>query len=225
MYVTFKVEHERLGVARRLLKEFGLLLVPESLYEGPQYDRRWRYLQRLEFSNCHPRLAITLRQAMDSWGQTHKKYPDILEVVGTDCPEILEMLATPDPTKPSLTWAIRRFREYHPGQWQDYWTAVGRCGTASLDFLAFLEAKNVVTASQRKSGYAREVTEYFGDPRYATPDFPRECHCVVGVGRVRIDWTARQFGSRYEACGYDPVPIPLVWVNRTGQNEVFAPRR
>lgn len=225
MYVTYKVERRRRDMVRRMFKKFGVLQVPKSVIEGPRYDQQWYDYQRLEFDECHSRLVIALRLAMDSWGQTSKKYPDILGVVETDCPEVLAMLATPDLAKPSLTWAIRRFKDYHAGQWEDYWTAIGRCGTTSLDFLGFLVAKNVVTQEQRNSGYAREVTRYFGDKRYATPDFPQECHCIVQVGRICVDWTARQFGGLYEARGYSTTPVPLVWVNRTGQDEVFAPSR
>lgn len=155
----------------------------------------------LEFEESNARLTTIVRYLLDHWGFDKKQ--NIAEIVGTDCPQIQHMLDTPDPKTPSLAWCVRRFKEYFPNSWSDYWHAVGQCEVVSEDFFDFMQSKGAISPEQTASGYAHVHTVYFGDPRSGSPELGGpEYHATVRVGNIDIDWTHRQYNA--------DVPVPYV---------------
>lgn len=215
MYVVYAVERWRSQGARNILHPYteknDLINVGLVGVGGGYFVEIWE----LEFDEYPEGLATTLRVTTDTWDSpTHH----IGEILDTDCPEIQQMLDTPDPKQPNLTWCVQVFKERY-AQWDDPLRARGACTVASHHFAHFCRAKGLAVPDKQKV-----VTVYFGNPAHETPDFPRECHSVYQYGRIVVDWTARQFGPTYRYMGLESVPYPLVWVNRTGQPQAFKPR-
>lgn len=212
MYLTFAATPYLSNGARNSLWRFGDLLQIDCIYGGRLgYDFE---IWELEFETCTPELVGALLQSLNDYGSGEACISELLE---TDCDELWAVVNAPIPERPSLTWCVRRFLAYYPGQWRDNLSARGKCGVVSIDFLHFLRRHNAVSDDQIASGYARVVRQYISDLRYATPDFLAECHEVVAIGRIRIDFTRRQ---------YDPeAPVPTVWISRSDEDNVFPPRK
>jgi hypothetical protein len=212
LYVLYAIEPYQSNAVRNELHRFGDIEFVTTVrcdYATDSFD-----IYELEFKACTSLLVAAVMRNSESWGSD---LPPILsEVLETDCDELWVALNAPVPEKPSLTWCVRRFKMYYPESWLDYWSAVGQCNLAADDFLAFLEAYGAIAKEQIASGYARLVKRYLGDRKYASADFPAGMHVVVGIGRIRIDWTRRQYIAE--------ASVPTIWINH-GVDDVFPPSK
>jgi hypothetical protein len=121
----------------------------------------------------------------------------------------------------TLEEAIEEFKKLFA--WlEDPKEADGKCGAKSYTFIQFLKQNGVPEAALAKDlDYTactarhhplkpeiltRKQDRYIED--YAHRGIGQWCgHTVVKIGRLRIDWTARQ---------YDPeAPFPLIWRTKT----------
>ena len=144
-------------------------------------------------------------RGLATWGVHVNTFTELLE---TDCPELYAAVHEPVPEHPSITWCVRRFLMHYPSEWRTSLAARGKCGVVSQDFVSFMR--------HHGAGDGEVVMEYLGDPRWATQDFLIEVHEVVKVGRIRIDFTRRQFDSE--------APIPTAWICTQPSENVFPPR-
>lgn len=120
----------------------------------------------LEFDTCTPAFVSTILRGLDNWEPF--SLPVLAEVLETDCDVLRQAITAPIPERPSITWCVQRYLMYFPGIGKDYWAAEGRCCGTSLDFLAFLQRYNAVSAEQIANGYARVAMEHRSNPKYAT---------------------------------------------------------
>lgn len=108
----------------------------------------------------------------------------------------------------TLEAAIKKFQKERPN-YRIPSEVRGYCLDISDEFLQFLgncpvhlKAKPGIATycAQQKQHYplpvqwAKKYPPTFGGCRY---------HCVVKIGKLRIDWTARQFDPQ--------APVPLIW--------------
>lgn len=210
MYAVYAVEPCTSSAAINTLRPFGSLTYLRTVYGG---DWGWNFeIWELEFDTLDPRLVPMILHSLDSYSMATHFLTEVLE---TDCPELHKAIRTPEPTRPSLSWCVQRYLMYFPDSWRESLTASGQCAAVSHDFFKFLLAKGAVSREEAESGYVRVVTRMFGDRRYESPDFPRECHVVIQVGCIVLDFTRRQYDGN--------APVPTVWINRTGEDQVFPP--
>jgi hypothetical protein len=121
----------------------------------------------------------------------------------------------------TLEDAIREFKKIHKHLSHPE-RANGTCGAYSYRFIRFLadnqvaealKAKEVVyTASTARHHPLRPPILRFSEDRKLDSEEDRGIgqwtdHCVVGIGKLRIDWTARQFDEK--------APHPLIWSTRS----------
>ncbi len=214
MYAVFAVEPYNQQALHNALFRFGDLAHITTLFgrrEGGETFQIWE----LGFEVCSRGLIATVLKRLDAWGLNQRVFVELLE---TDCDELWAAVTAPIPARPSISWCVRRYLSYHPDAWQDYWSAVGFCGVVSQDFLSFTRRYGAISQEQIDSGYARVALKFLGDVRYATPDFPTEAHEVVAIGRLRIDFTRRQYN--------EAAAVPTVWISRSNRNDdVFPPCR
>lgn len=120
--------------------------------------------------------------------------------------------------------AVHAFKRKHP-ELSLTRVADGKCGAYSYRFIRFLQenfvprrhlAKEVTYLAStarhhplRPAILTRKQNERFDRSASCRPKRPPGAwasHTVVRVGRVRIDWTARQFDKR--------APVPLIWCTK-----------
>lgn len=193
LYLVYTTDCRNAPIATKALAKFGQIEFVCKAWAGSGWrgDRTPLDVFMLEFEESNPNLTTKVRYLLDEWGFDKKCN---IEVLDTNCPQIKYMLSTPDPKIPSLTWCVRRYKEYFPNNWDDYWTAVGQCTVISQDFLSFMESKGAVTPEQAQSGHAHIHTVYFGNPRSGSPELGGpEYHATVHVGGISVDWTHRQY--------------------------------
>lgn len=212
MFAVFAVEPRNSNAIRNELQGFGDLCYMFRISGG---RLGWDFeIWELEFETPSPHLLGRVLRCLDSWGGVSSVLAEMLD---TDYEELHDAVAASPPTRPSLTWCVRRYLAYYPVHWQTYWTASGKCGVVSENFLSFLRRYGAVSEEQLKSGYARVAREYRGERKHASADFPTEVHEVVAIGRIRIDYTRRQYD--------ETAPVPTAWISRTDKDNVFPPSR
>ena len=115
----------------------------------------------------------------------------------------------------TIQQAIQAFRKKHLALYRPSF-ADGKCGSYSYQFMRFLQENFVIGRHLAREVHYRADTARHHPlrPRFLTVkenediDTDRPIggwteHCVVKIGRLRIDWTARQFDPK--------APVPLVW--------------
>ena len=173
----------------RCLKHFGKISAPishEQALDGlRQGDRRVELDADLE-----ERAALLVRKLIED---------ECIQVIWTDSEPIELLLSTPEPEVANLTWCVKRFKENNPGHWEDPLFARGACHPVSCDFFRLLCEKGVVTQHQIDTGVAEVRSRPYGG----------DWHFDVRVGRIVIDWTARQ---------HDPdCSVPHIYVEPSGK--------
>lgn len=212
MYAIFAAEPYKEQAVINQFRRHGQLLY---LFRIPGGDLNYDFeVWELEFEACDRFLVAAMLRGLDTWGTNSSVIAELLE---TDCEELRAVVTAPIPEQPSITWCVRRYLSYHPDYWRDYWSAMGPCDIVSRDFLSFLRRYNAVSSGQMTSGYAGVSIHYMGDKRYASADFPTEIHAVTKIGRLRVDFTRRQFVR--------DAPVPTVWISTGKDDDVFPPRR
>jgi hypothetical protein len=121
----------------------------------------------------------------------------------------------------TLQEAIRAFRKKHMSLYRPAF-ADGKCGSYSYQFIRFLQDNFVIGRHLARELHYRADTARHHPlrPKFLTvrqnedlrSDKDRPVggwteHCVVKIGRMRIDWTARQFDKK--------APVPLIWRTKT----------
>ena len=118
----------------------------------------------------------------------------------------------------TLTEAISRFRKQNQDLRKPA-LANGECANVSLFFVRFIQENFVPGANSAKLVIyrPRSARHHPLKPRFLTTKEENRLkkrpiggwtdHCVVRIGRLRIDWTARQFDPKS--------PFPLMWRTKT----------
>lgn len=117
----------------------------------------------------------------------------------------------------TLEQAIQAFRKKHMSLYRPAF-ADGKCGSYSYRFMQFLQENFVIGRHLAREVHYRAATRRHHPlrPKFLTvvenedirTDKDRPVggwteHCVVKLGTMRIDWTARQFDKK--------APVPLIW--------------
>lgn len=208
MYMFFAVEPYKVNGVKNLFRDFGDLTFHGRLPGGRQgYDFE---LWELEFESGSAELIGAVLRSLSGWDTGLQM---LVELVETDYTELWDLITSPVPKHPSVSWCVGRYLKHFPNCWRDYWSSVGKCLVVPDDFLRFMRHYGAISAEQEASGYAGISTHYRSDRRHAMPDFPAEVHRVVRVGRLRIDFTRRQYKS--------DAPVPTVWVCRDSSQDVY----
>lgn len=216
MYIVYTVAPRLREASIRLVRRYGCepewletVAVGTTSYWGVrEHVEVWQ----AEFTDYQRGFAEALKAASDDLGNFSRAILWIDAILETDCPEIQSMLDYKDPEHPSISWCARVFKERY-AHWADPLKAMGACGVASDDFVAFCKAKGVTREG-------RAFQEMLGS-KYSEW---AECHVVAEFTTPRgrrlgrslvVDWTARQYSS---SRGY-----PHVWSNTTGTSRAFKP--